>query len=111
MESEANCAHIGVTGAVRDGPDDDDDPIANVTIRVTGEDDYPGPYFGTSGLDGRYSIVIGEYPDVGEIEFRAEAYGPGVDTSNEPEWETTEDCHSDDSIQIMRIDWAKDDDD
>ena len=112
MEAEANCAHVGVRGAVRVGPDDDDDPIANVTIRVTGEDDYTGPFFGTSGADGKYAIVIGEYGHVDEdIEFRAEVFGPGVDTSDEPEWETTEDCHSDDAVQIMNIDWARDDDD
>lgn len=100
-----------MAGAVRVGPDDDDDPIANVTIQVTGEDNYAGPFYGTSDSDGLYAIVIGEYGKVGEIKFRAEAFGAGVDTSNEPEWETTDDCHSDDSIQVMKIDWMKDNDD
>jgi len=92
------------------GPDDDDDPIPNVTIIVTGDEaNYAGPYYGTSDAEGVYAIVIGEYGKVGEVEFRAEVYG--ADTDNEPEWETTESCHEDDSIQIMRIDWIRDDDD
>lgn len=108
MEGDANCAHIGITGVVRDGPETDDDPIANVTIRVTGEDDYAGPFYGTTSSDGHYTIVIGEYGKVGEIKFRADVFGPGVDTSNEPEWETDEDCHSNNAIQIMQVDWSKD---
>lgn len=103
---------MGVTGAVRVGPDDDDDPVVNVTIQVTGDKDgYRGPFYGTTGSDGKYGIVFGEFGKVGEVKFRAEAFGPNVHTSDEPEWETTENCHEDDAVQIVEIDWVWDEDD
>jgi hypothetical protein len=115
IDRRANCAHVGVTGFVRVGPDDDDDPIANVTIEVTGDTDgYRGPYYGTTATDGRYSIVVGEHGKVPEIEFRAEVWGSGVKSKDNPEWETTSSCHEDDSLQLMEIDWTtsgSDDDD
>lgn len=112
IEKKANCAHIGVLGAVRLGPDDDDDPVANVTIEVTGDTDgYRGPYYGTTASDGKYTIVIGEYGRVGKVKFRAEAFGPNVHTSDEPGWETTENCHDNNAVQIVEIDWVYDEDD
>jgi hypothetical protein len=107
-KGEPNCAHVGVYGTVRDGNDDDDDPIANVTIQVTGDKDgYRGPYYGTTGSDGKYSIVVDQFGKVGRVEFRAEVFGPDVKTDNRPKWKTTENCRLNDSLQIMRIDWAK----
>jgi hypothetical protein len=104
---EPNCAHVGITGFVRHGEDDDDDPVANVTIEVTGDKDgYRGPFYGTTASDGRYSVVLGEHLKVGEAEFRAEVFGPEVKSRDNPEWETTESCHNDDSVQIMIVDWT-----
>jgi hypothetical protein len=109
-QGEANCAHIGVTGVVREGDEDDDEPISNVTVQVTGDEDgFRGPYYGTTDSDGNYGIVIGEFGKVPpRVEFRAEIYGPGVETDNRPEWQTTDDCHSENAIQIMRINWVRD---
>lgn len=110
IEKKANCAHIGVLGAVRLGPDDDDDPVANVTIEVTGDTDgYRGPYYGTTASDGKYTIVIGEFKQVKDLEFKAEVYG--ADTDNEPEWSVSDNCHDDNSVQIVEIDWVYDEDD
>lgn len=109
VEGKANCAHIGVQGVVRDGDDGDDDPIANVTIQVTGDEDgFRGPYYGTTASDGFYGIVIGEFGKVPDrVEFRAEVYGNDVKTDNRPTWKTTQDCHGDNAVQIMEIEWAK----
>jgi hypothetical protein len=110
VKGEPNCAHVGVTGVVRDGDEEDDDPIPNVTIQVTGDEDgFRGPYYATTGSDGSYGLVIGEFGKVPErVEFKAEVYGPDVETDDSPEWKTTDDCHADDAVQVMRIDWAKD---
>jgi hypothetical protein len=109
VEGEANCAHIGVAGIVRDGDEDDDDPIPNVTIQVTGDEDgFRGPYYSTTGADGKYGLVIGEFGKVPtRVEFRAEIFGPDVKTDDRPRWKTTNDCHADDAVQVMRIDWRK----
>jgi len=99
---------------VRDGENDDDDPMAGVTIEVTGDDDdYNGPFYGVTGSDGIYNIIIGEYGKVGETGFKAQIFGPDADTDNEPEWTASDDCHEDNPIQIYLIDWAwsSDDDD
>ncbi len=99
---------MGVYGKVRDGDDDDDDPMPNVTIKVTGnEDPYKGPFYATTDSAGKYSLVIGELKDVGEMEFKAEIFGDGVDTQGEPEWETDDDCHENNAVQIMKINWGK----
>jgi hypothetical protein len=109
VEGESNCAHVGVAGIVRDGDEDDDAPVPNVTILVSGDEDgFRGPYYATTGKDGTYGLVIGEFGKVPtRVEFRAEVYGPDVKTENRPEWQTTNDCHSDNAVQVMRIDWAK----
>ncbi len=44
---------------------------------------------------------------MGEIEFKAEIFGDGVDTQGEPEWETDDDCHKNNAVQIMKINWGK----
>ena len=81
--------------------------MAGVTIEVVGDDDvYGGPFYGVTGSDGVYNIVIGEYDKVGEIDFRAEVFGPDADTDNEPEWTVSDDCHETDPIQVYIIDWA-----
>jgi hypothetical protein len=110
VENQANCAHIGVTGVVREGDEEDDDPIQNVTIQVTGDEDgFRGPYYGTTDKDGVYGLVIGEFGKVPpRVEFKAEVFGPGVDTDNEPKWQTTDDCHSDNAVQVKRINWVRD---
>ncbi len=95
-------------GTVRDGNDDDDDPMPNVTIKVTGKKGgYEGPFYATTGSDGKYSLVIGELEDVGAIELGASVFGDGVNTENAPRWITDDDCDDDDSLQIMKINWAK----
>lgn len=99
---------MGVYGIVRDGDDDDDDPMPNVTIELKGDEEgYEGPYYVTTGSDGKYTYVFGEYGDVGRVEFRAKIIGPDVKTDDRPRWKTTGDCHEDDALQVMRIDWAK----
>ena len=109
LEDEANCAHIGVAGTVKDGDDDDDAPMQNVTVQVVGDEDgFWGPYYGTTDHNGRYGIVIGELGKVPErVEFKAEIFGAGVETKDRPEWSITDDCHEDNALQIKRIDWAK----
>lgn len=101
---------MGVIGIVKVGPDDDDDPVANVTIQVTGDEDgYRGPFYGTTASNGKYTIVIGEYGKVGRVKFKAEVFGSGADTKDEPEWTTTESCHNNDSVQVVEIKWDYDD--
>lgn len=109
VQGEANCAHIGVAGVVRDGDEDDDAPVPNVTIQVTGDEDgFRGPYYSTTGSDGTYGLVIGEFGKVPDrVEFRAEIYGPDVKTDDRPSWNTTNDCHGDNAVQVMRINWRK----
>jgi hypothetical protein len=109
IEKQANCAHVGFAGRVVDGDDEGDDPIAGVTIRVVGdEDEFKGPYYSTTNADGEYGFVIGEFGDVSDgVEFRADVFGDGVDTNDEPEWNFTEDCHANDALQVMRIIWSK----
>jgi hypothetical protein len=106
--TKGNCAHVGLTGIVRDGDDDGDPPIPNVTIIVTGDDDeHGGPFFASTASDGRYSLVVGDYRAVGRIELQAEIWGSNVKTDDIPKWKTTDHCDRDDSVQIMELDWAK----
>ena len=109
IEEKANCAHIGVTGFVKNGGDDDAPRMPGVTIMVTGDEDgFRGPYYGTTDSDGDYAIVLGELGKIPErVEFKAEIFGPGVDTDDEPEWSVSDDCHGDDANQIMDIEWYK----
>ncbi len=98
---------MGVYGVVRDGDDDNDPIIPNVTIQVTGDDDpYKGPYYATTDSDGFYGIVFGEFGEVGRVKFTAKVYGNNV-SSEERVWETDKDCHDEDNIQVMKINWAK----
>jgi len=109
---EPNCAHIGVRGVVRDGDDDDDDPpMGGVTIRITGDEDgYRGPWYVTTGSDGEYGLAIAEFGDIPErVELKAEVYGEGVDSKDDPKWNVQDDCHASDANQIMEIDWSKTD--
>lgn len=109
VEKEANCAHYGVAGVVRDGDDDDDPLMPNVTIQVTGDEDgFRGPYRATTNSNGEYGLVIGELGTVPErVEFRAEIFGPDVNTDNRPEWSISDDCHEDNALQVLRVDWSK----
>ena len=107
-EGEANCAHVGVYGKVRDGEDDDDALMPNVTVKVTGnKDPYGGHFYATTNSDSEYVLVIGELKDVGDVKFKAEIFGNGVDTQGEPEWETDKDCHKNNAVQVMKINWGK----
>jgi hypothetical protein len=105
LDGEQNCFDIGVTGKVE--TKGGDDPIPHVTIQVTGDDDdYKGPFIGKTDESGRYNIYIGPIDEVGSVEFEAVVIGgPGVESEDSPEWETSDDCHGDD-IQVMEIDWA-----
>ncbi|MCG3209051.1 MAG: hypothetical protein FOGNACKC_02667 [Anaerolineae bacterium] len=92
-----------------DGDKESDDPISGVTIRVVGDEDgFRGPYYATTGSDGKYSMVIGEYGKVPDrVQFRADIFGDGVDTDDEPEWKFSKDCSSSDPLQVMEIIWYK----
>ena len=96
-------------GLVRDGDDDDDPRLPNVTIQVTGnEDGFRGPFLGTTDKDGEYSIVVGEFGQVPErVEFLAEIFGPDVKTDNRPRWNYSDNCNDDSANQIMNIIWSK----
>jgi hypothetical protein len=110
VDGEANCAHIGVKGIVRDGDDDDSDPpMGGVTIQITGDEDgYRGPWYATTGPDGKYGLAIAEFGTIpNNVEFTAEVWGDGVDNNNEPTWNVQDDCHGNDANQVMEIDWSK----
>lgn len=114
IENEANCAHVGIKGIVRDGSDEDDDPVPGVTIKVEGDEDgFWGPYYSTTNSDGEYAIVIAEFGTVPErVEFKAEIYGgDNVDTDDEPKWSVKEDCHASNANQVLNIDWKYEEDD
>lgn len=108
VEGENNCAHIGVYGKVID--DDTKDPVPYVTIEVTGDEKpFKGPYTAQSNEKGDYSILIGELSDkVDGIEFKVKVIGgDGVKSEDKTTWTAGKDCEDSDSIQIMRINWAK----
>jgi hypothetical protein len=110
VETEANCAHVGVTGVVRDGDNDDDDPVPNVTIQVVGDKDgFRGPYRATTGSDGRFGLVIGEFGKVpADVEFSAQIYGSEARNKNRARWKVVDDCHGDKANQVLNLQWAKD---
>jgi hypothetical protein len=92
-----------------DNDDDDGDPIANVTIQVTGDEDgFRGPYLATTGSDGEYGLVIGEFGKVPDrVEFLAQIYGPDTKTEERPKWQVLNDCHAPNANQVMNIEWIK----
>jgi hypothetical protein len=94
---------------VVDNDDDDGDPIPNVTIQVIGDEDgFRGPYLATTGSDGEYGLIIGEFGKVPDrVEFLAEVYGPGTKSEERPKWHVVNDCHASDANQIMNIEWIK----
>ena len=95
-------------GTVRDGDEDDDPPMPNVTIKITGDKEgYKGPYYATTASDGKYSIVFGSFGDIGDAEFRASIYGDGVDNDDAPKWKTTENCDLNDSTQVVKVNWGR----
>ncbi|MCB0224848.1 MAG: hypothetical protein KDI02_14245 [Anaerolineae bacterium] len=108
-EKRANCAHLGVTGYVRDGDDDDDPRLPGVTIQVTGDEDgFRGPFYATTDGKGEYGMVIGEFGKIPErVEFVAEITGENVKTEDRPKWSFSDNCNSNDALQIMYIIWSK----
>lgn len=108
-DTEPNCAHLGVTGKVVEGGDEDDDPMAGVTVRVVGDEDgFRGPWYGVTDSEGWYGFAMGDYGDIPErVEFKADIYGPNIKTDDEPEWSFTEDCHGSNPVQVMKIIWSK----
>ncbi len=107
-DKESNCANMGVAGKVYKR-NDDDEVISGVTIQVTGDEDgFRGPYYGTTDSKGRYGIVIAGYGKIPErVKFTAKIYGPDTKTDDDPSWNFTKDCDSDDALQIMKINWSK----
>ena len=96
---------MGVRGRVTEKGSDR--PVQFATIRVDGEDDFKGPFFGKSDEDGDYGIYIGPIDDVGDMEFTAKVVGGGgVESEDEVDWVTDNDCHKDGAIQVMKINWA-----
>jgi hypothetical protein len=113
IDPESNCAWVGIKGTVREGPDDDDDPIPGVTIMVEGDEDgFWGPYYSTTDSEGKYGLVIAEFGFVPDrVEFEASIYGnDDVDTDDQPRWSVKDDCHSNDANQILDIEWKYDKD-
>ncbi|HMR68022.1 MAG TPA: hypothetical protein PKE64_28765, partial [Anaerolineae bacterium] len=106
-ESESNCAHYGVVGVVKD---EDEDRMAGVTVQVTGDEDgFRGPYLATTDGDGEFGLVIGEVGKVPtRVEFTAQIYGTDdVKTEDRPKWSFNDDCHEDDALQVMRVEFRK----
>jgi hypothetical protein len=105
-EFDQNCAHIAVTGRVvtKGG----DDGVQWVTIEVTGDDDpYKGPFYGKSDSRGDYTVLIGELKeDVDGVEFEAKIVGgAGVEPEDDFEWTVDSDCHDENTVQVVEIDW------
>ena len=109
IEEQANCAHLGIAGYVRDGDDDDDPRLPGVTIQVTGDEDgFRGPFLTTTDGSGEYGLVIGEFGKIPDrVEFVAQVIGEGVETEDRPEWSFDDNCNASDARQIMRIIWSK----
>lgn len=104
IEGEKNCFDMGVRGRVTEKGSDR--PVQFATIRVEGEDDFKGPFFGKSDEKGDYGIYIGPIDDVGKMDFTAEVVGDGVKSEDAVDWTTDKDCHKDGAIQVMKINWA-----
>jgi hypothetical protein len=106
VDTDQNCAHVAVIGRVVDKGNDKG--IQWVTIEVTGDDDpYKGPFYGKSNERGDYTVLIGELKNnVDETEFEAKVVGGGnVVSEDDHEWIFTDDCHDDDGVQIVEINW------
>lgn len=106
---DSNCAHVGVTGVVLNGDDEDDDPIANITVQVVGDTDaFRGPFRATTDSEGEFGLVIGEFGKVpNSVEFRAEVYGTDVRNKTRARWKVLDDCHDDKANQILHVRWSK----
>lgn len=110
IDSEQNCAHVGVYGKVytKSGKN----PIQYVVVMVTGaKDPYKGPYFAKTDKDGKYTILIGELnEDFDGVEFEAKIVGgAGVESLDTPDWEVSDNCKDDNAIQVMKINWRRKD--
>jgi hypothetical protein len=105
-ESQNNCAHAAVIGRVynRNG----ETPVQYVTVEVTGDEDaFKGPYTAKSDKDGYYTVLIGALTEeIDGVEFKAKIIGPNVETESY-KWEVSDDCHDEDGIQIMELEWER----
>ena len=107
IEPEQNCYDVGVRGRVTEKGRDDG--VEYVTIEVRGDDDpFKGPFFGKTNSRGDYNIYIGSLEDVGEMEFQAIVVGGGdIESEDKVEWQISDDCHDDDAIQVLEINWTR----
>lgn len=104
-DGENNCGNVGVKGKVTEKGSDT--PVPWVTIEVTGEDEFKGPYIGKTGSDGKYSILIGPVnDDINGIEFKVKVVGAGAESEDTVEWEASDECEGD-GIQIMEVEWVR----
>lgn len=105
-DGENNCGNVGVKGKVTEKGNDN--PVQWVTIEVTGEDEFKGPYIGKTGSDGKYTILIGPVnDDINGIEFKVKVVGAGAESEDTVKWEASDDCEGDEDIQVMEIDWVR----
>lgn len=105
-EPHNNCAHVAVFGKVYNRKSET--PVQYATIQVTGDEDgFKGPYTAKSDKDGYFTVVIGELSgEVDGVDFKAKIVGPNVKTEGH-EWRVSDDCHDEDAIQVMEIEWER----
>jgi hypothetical protein len=86
-----------------------DRPVQFAAIEVKSDDnDYKGPYTDQTNSDGRYDIFIsGLKDDIDGVTFKAKVVGAGVESEDTVEWEVSTDCHDEDAIQVLEINWDK----
>lgn len=105
-EGSTNCGNVAAVGRVVDKGNDS--PVQYVTLEVKGDKNpYKGPFYGTTNDRGDYTVLIGGLQDdIDGVEFKIQVQeSAGVDSEDDYEWTVSSDCHEDDAVQVMEVNW------